>query len=216
MCHAKAQTSRCEAYITYSNIKDLHDGLIKTPFDEYGNYRHREPTEAIMDEEDDNDDESYAGSHSSEDTVLRADSISSEEQEELQESETQGIIKVFHDVVCNLNQTYLFDDDPFQDFRVNKLKSKKKEIDYQRFQLYFLNVPVQKVKRTFENTTQYATNVMAGDHIMQTIQSPYPALNVLRRNEPVATDTIYAGYASHQHGRPEDGPAFRGKTLSCC
>jgi hypothetical protein len=24
----------------YNNIKDLHDGLIKTPFDEYGNYHH--------------------------------------------------------------------------------------------------------------------------------------------------------------------------------
>jgi hypothetical protein len=57
---------------------------------------HREPTEAITDEEDDDDDELYAGSHSSKDTVLRADSISSEEQEELQELETQGIIEVFH------------------------------------------------------------------------------------------------------------------------
>jgi hypothetical protein len=24
----------------YNNIKDLHDGLIKTPFDKYGNYCH--------------------------------------------------------------------------------------------------------------------------------------------------------------------------------
>jgi hypothetical protein len=79
------------------------NGLIKTPFDEYGNYRHREPTEAITDEEDDDDDESYAGSHSSEDTVLRADSILSEEQEELHESETQGIIEVFQ-AVCNLKK----------------------------------------------------------------------------------------------------------------
>jgi hypothetical protein len=194
----------------YSNIKDLHDGLIKTPFDEYGNYRHREPTEAITDEEDDDDDESYAGSHSSEDTVLRADSISSEEQEELHESETQGVIEVFQ-AVCNLNQTYLFDDDPFQDFRVNKLESKKKEIDYRRFQPYFLNVPVEKVKRTFENTTQYATNVMAGDHIMQTIRSPYPALNVLRRNEPVATDTIYAGTPAIGTGGQKMAQLFVGR-----
>jgi hypothetical protein len=55
-----------------------------------------------------------------------------------------------------------------------------------------LNVPVKKVKKTFKNTTQYATNVMAGDHIMQTIQSLYPALNVMWRNEPVGMDTIYA------------------------
>jgi hypothetical protein len=92
---------------------------------------------------------SYTGSHSSEDTVLRADSILSKEWEELQESETQGIIKVFH-VACNLNQTYLFNDDPLQDFCVNKLETKKKELNYyQRFQPYFLNVPVKKVKKNF-------------------------------------------------------------------
>jgi hypothetical protein len=34
----------------YNNIKDLHNGLIKTPFDEYGNYRHWEPVQGIMDE----------------------------------------------------------------------------------------------------------------------------------------------------------------------
>jgi hypothetical protein len=163
-----------------------------------------------MDEEDDNDNESYTGSHSSEDTVLRVDSILSEEQEELQESETQGIIEVFH-AVCNLNQTYLFNDDPFQDFCVNKLESKKKEIDYQRFQPYFLNVPVKKVKRTFKNTTQYATNVMAGNHIMQTIQSLYPALNVLQRNEPVATATIYAGMLAIGMGGQKMAQLFVGR-----
>ena len=31
---------------------------------------------------------------------------------------------------------------------------------------------------------------MAGNHIMQIIQSPYPALNVMPRNEPVAIDMI--------------------------
>ena len=88
---------------------------IKTPFNKYRNYHHQEPMEAITDEGDDDNDELYTGSHSSKDTVLRADSILSKEWEELQESETQGIIEVFH-VVCNLNQTYLFNDDPFQDF----------------------------------------------------------------------------------------------------
>jgi hypothetical protein len=123
-----------------------------------------------MDEEDDDDDESYAGSHSSKDTVLRADSISSEEQEELQESETQGIIEVFH-AVCNLNQTYLFDDDPFQDFCVNKLESKKKEIDYRRFQPYFLNVPVEKVKRTFRI-------------LPSMLQMSWPAITSCKRSNP--------------------------------
>ena len=33
---------------------------------------------------------------------------------------------------------------------------------------------------------------MAGSHIGQTHQSPYPMFNVLRRHEPVATDTVFA------------------------
>jgi hypothetical protein len=63
-----------------------------------------------------------------------------------------------------------------------------------------------------ENTTQYATNVMAGDHIMQTIQSPYhPALNVLRRNEPVATDTIYAATPAIGTGGQKMAQLFMGR-----
>ena len=33
---------------------------------------------------------------------------------------------------------------------------------------------------------------MSGHNVTQTIKSPYPALNVWRRNEPVASDTIFA------------------------
>ena len=44
----------------------------------------------------------------------------------------------------------------------------------------------------FENTTRFAGNVVSGHNIHQTMKSPYPAYNVWRRNEPVATDTIYA------------------------
>jgi hypothetical protein len=83
----------------YNNIKDLHDELIKMPFDKYGNYHHQEPMQGTIDDGKDDNDESYTGLHSSEDTVLRVDSILSEKCEELQESEVQGIIKVFH-VAC--------------------------------------------------------------------------------------------------------------------
>jgi len=57
---------------------------------------------------------------------------------------------------------------------------------------HFLGVPVKKIKATFQATTQLATNVMAGNKILQTIKSPWPANNVRRRNEPVATDAIKA------------------------
>ena len=87
----------------YNNIKDLHDGLIKMPFDKYGNYCHQEPMQDTMDNDEDEDDELYTGLHSSEDMVLRADSILSKEHKELQGSDDQGFIKVFH-AASNLNQ----------------------------------------------------------------------------------------------------------------
>ena len=33
-------------------IQDLNDGRIKTPFDEFGNYRHREPVDTDKESED--------------------------------------------------------------------------------------------------------------------------------------------------------------------
>ena len=55
-----------------------------------------------------------------------------------------------------------------------------------------MKVSAEKVKCTFENTTRFAGNVVSGHNIQQTIKSPYPAYSIWRRNEPVATDTIYA------------------------
>ena len=125
----------------------------------------------------------------------------------------EGTVKVFH-AACNLNQTYLFEDDPLQDFCVNKLETKKKELNYRRFQPYFLNVPVEKVKQTFKNTTQYTMNIMAGNHIMQVIQSPYPASNVMWRNEPVAMVTIYARMPAIGTGGQKMAQLFMGR-ISC-
>ena len=68
----------------------------------------------------------------------------------------------------------------------------KEEYNYKSFRPHFLGVPVNKVKKTFEGTTQWAATAMSGPKAGQTHKSPYPALNVLRRNEPVATDTVFA------------------------
>jgi hypothetical protein len=38
---------------------------------------------------------------------------------------------------------------------------------------YLLHVDVDKVRKTFQRTTQFATNVMFGHRIIQTIQSPF-------------------------------------------
>ena len=84
--------------------------------------------------------------------------------------------------ISNLNERYTS----------HELESKPTKINYEKYRPYFLHVPVEKIRRTFQNTTQYATNVMSGHRIQQTINSPFPAHNVWRRNEPVATDTVFA------------------------
>ena len=72
-------------------------------------------------------------------------------------------------------------------------ETKEKPPDCERLRPHFLQVPVEKVRQTMKNTTQHARNVMAGKHIYQTLESPFPAFNAWRRNEPVASDTIFAG-----------------------
>jgi hypothetical protein len=51
--------------------------------------------------------------------------------------------------------------------------------------------PVDVIKRTLEATTQMARNVYRLP-MRKHFKSRFPALNVKRRNEPVATDTLYA------------------------
>jgi hypothetical protein len=72
---------------------------------------------------------------------------------------------------------------------------KEKKENYEQYRPSFLHVPVEKICKTFKNTTQHAISIVSGPKIHQTIQSPYPAYNVRRRNEPVATDTIFAEVA---------------------
>jgi hypothetical protein len=71
-------------------------------------------------------------------------------------------------------------------------ETNEKKENYEQYRPYFLHVPVKKICKMFENTTQHATNIVSGPKIHQTIQSPYPAYNVCRRNEPVDTDAIFA------------------------
>jgi len=84
--------------------------------------------------------------------------------------------------------------EPTKSIETNKtpVQVKKKHIDYSQYCAHFLGVPIEKIKATFQATTQFATKVMAGNKTLQTIKSPWPANNVRRRNEPVATDTVKA------------------------
>jgi hypothetical protein len=65
------------------------------------------------------------------------------------------------------------------------------EPDYESLRPFFGWLPLDVVQQTFKRTTQYARMPMS-TYLKKRYKSPYPALNVHRRNEPVATDTVYS------------------------
>ena len=69
---------------------------------------------------------------------------------------------------------------------------KPSEIDYEKLRMNFCGAPVDKIKKTFQNTTQLGRlGAVKGLKLWKRHKAPNPALNIPRRNEPVATDTIY-------------------------
>ena len=64
--------------------------------------------------------------------------------------------------------------------------------NYESMRRYFLNIPLNIVKKTFELTTQCARSGWITQHIYDTHKAPFPALNVRRCNVCVATNTIFA------------------------
>ena len=65
--------------------------------------------------------------------------------------------------------------------------------DATRLRKFFPGANEETIKRTLEATTQYGTRgAIEGTTLRQQIQAPNPVLNVPRRNEDVATDTLYS------------------------
>ena len=63
--------------------------------------------------------------------------------------------------------------------------------DYEALRSFFLDLPASVVKHTFNATTQFAcTNL--GSCMKKHFKSPFPACNVTRHNEHIATDTVYS------------------------
>lgn len=97
----------------------------------------------------------------------------------------------------------VFDDDPpSQTTAVYKNPSsavKSRERDWERLRKYFAWLPKLVIQKTFDCTTQLARIPMSA-HLQRHYKSPFPALNVKRRDEDVATDTVYADTPDIEHG----------------
>ena len=66
-----------------------------------------------------------------------------------------------------------------------------REIDYDKFKSKFMWLPTDVIKRTFDKTTQHY-RMSANTYLKKRYKSPFPAFNVHRHEEPVATDTVYS------------------------
>ena len=76
---------------------------------------------------------------------------------------------------------------------------RSRERDWERLRRHFAWLPKLVMQKTFDCTTQYARIPMRV-HLQSHYCSPFPALNVNRRNEALATDTVYADVPDIEHG----------------
>ena len=112
--------------------------------------------------------------------------------------ETQRIIaSMLYDRIHNDDEIVLDHEDTIdyltseRYFDAMSQEVKRKEIDYNKLQPCLGYAPIDVIKRTIETTTQFARNIVRLP-FRQHFKSRFPALNVRRRNEPVATDTVWS------------------------
>ena len=72
-------------------------------------------------------------------------------------------------------------------------------------------MPINIVKKTLDRSTQFGRIPVTGSHLTMTHKSPFPAANVTRRNEAVATDTIYSNVPAVDTGGIKEAQLFVGR-----
>ena len=97
---------------------------------------------------------------------------------------------------------------------VHEVQVERRQMDFNRLKPNFGWLPVERIKKTLENTTQYAradTRIPMRKHF----KTRFPAANVPRWDETVATDTIFSDIPAHDdgikgHGGTEMAQLFTG------
>lgn len=75
--------------------------------------------------------------------------------------------------------------------RISSPNLSKEEPDPESLRPFFAFLPAEVVKRTLRATTQYA-RIPMGETMIRYYKSPFPALNVARRDEDLLVDIIYS------------------------
>ena len=77
-------------------------------------------------------------------------------------------------------------------FRANQHDVSPETPDYEKFRPYFGWVNVDTVQKTMEQSTQWGVSIPNTFPMKKHLKSRNPALNIPRRHEPVATDTVFS------------------------
>jgi hypothetical protein len=83
--------------------------------------------------------------------------------------------------------------------QLNTITVLTKPPDFDLIRPLFGWAPADTIKCTFAVTTQYAQGRVS-DTLKQQWRSRFPACNVKRRNDPVATDTVFSGTPAVDNG----------------
>ena len=79
-----------------------------------------------------------------------------------------------------------------------KMKPSKTNWELIRPMLGF--APINVLKETMHRTTQFAQNILERTPMRRHLKTRFPAANIPRRNEPVATDTVYSDTPAIDNG----------------
>ena len=78
------------------------------------------------------------------------------------------------------------------DFRTYHHAVNHEAPDYEKFRHYFGWVNVDTAQKTMEQSTQWGVSLPNTFPMKKHLNSRNPALNIPRRHEPVATDTVFS------------------------
>jgi hypothetical protein len=149
-----------------------------TPFDEIGEYRNRTGRPIVAQIHDLS--ETIAGELIDDDELFFFDAQTHD-------------VEVFYEAHEHLigNRT------PASDREAHDYEISEKEPDWEEKRRFFFYKPANVIKKTFEATTQFARESFAPNMFnAKHFRAPNPALNVARRNEAVATDTVMSNVKS--------------------
>jgi len=187
-----------------SKVKRKEDQEYDSPFDNRGEYKHREPVRAGATVDN------PAGPPSKDPDNIEVNLHSGDIEVNFHADDATREVYQAYQEVSNLNKIFVYEgkgmpddevetveeeeDETKEDIEANTppVETKPKPIDYSKYRRQFLHVPIEKIKRTFAATTQNAASVVYGPKANQTLKSPNPALNIRRRKEAVATDSLFA------------------------